>query len=69
MTIKNDDARRAYNIHGVKPTTSEKVLNCKQNKIIDADAEQAYAAALKLAEMKADARTAAPVIVADEVYA
>ena len=44
------------------------VLESKQNKIIDADADQQYRIALKIAELRAE-REQSPVIVAREVRA
>ena len=46
------DARRAYNFQDVNATTSKTVLVRNQNKIIDADAVQAAAAARYSARMR-----------------
>ena len=66
MRIIND-ARNPNNNHEVREA-GKTVFESKPNKIIDADAEQEYRIALKIAELKAE-REQSPVIVAREVRA
>ena len=61
-----EEARRPNNNHEAKATSST-VLARKADKIIDAEAQQEYRLALKLAELRAAREQSAPVIVAREV--